>query len=307
VLQTVEGTKCSMRSHSHPQQPHSHSPFQHHHHRCGPSPPSPSTQELTRRSRRYLQGSQGPTIDVSAPELLASAPTVPAPAVHTEPPLLCPSSFQDQASPPHDINNSTSTPSALTVPEECAVGSLTGTHTWVPDHSAAPAAAENTDAGTPIPTAGTVVPAVDVPGGVFSLGKRDLLRQAWNELRLALPTGCPYMGLRRVAFIDAPESDTQAWLSSCPEHKQARPPTAVVCLRLSWMRAEVLVNDRVLHSKQMTSSEIMSPWLIATPKFSSEAYHVLVANVITEIQHDYVIASMRAAGMLSKGSRWRCS
>ena len=64
----------------------------------------------------------------------------------------------------------------------------------------------------PAPKPGTVVAAEDVPQGVYSLGKRDLLRQAWHQVRTVLPDG-PFVALERVAFIDAPETDTQVWLS----------------------------------------------------------------------------------------------
>ena len=103
-----------------------------------------------------------------------------------------------------------------------------------PDHAAAPTAPDELPAQQPsvteppedtpleaVPTApvvvpapkpGTVVAAEDVPQGVYSLGKRDLLRQAWHQVRTVLPDG-PFVALERVAFIDAPETDTQVWLS----------------------------------------------------------------------------------------------
>lgn len=86
--------------------------------------------------------------------------------------------------------------------------------------------ASHADGAAPpkIPTApklGTVVPAQDVPDGVYSLGKRDLLRQAWHQVRTALPDG-PFVALERVAFIDALETDTQVWLSVNRTAKQVR-------------------------------------------------------------------------------------
>ena len=77
------------------------------------------------------------------------------------------------------------------------------------------------DAAGDVPERGDVVDAVGVPDGVYSLGKRDLLRGAWRALRPVLPEG-PYTDLQRVAFIDQRASDTQVWLSCDPATKQAR-------------------------------------------------------------------------------------
>jgi hypothetical protein len=97
----------------------------------------------------------------------------------------------------------------------------------------------------PLPKYGKVVSEMGVPGGVFSLGKRDLLRKAWHAVRRALPHGA-YVAQQRAAFIDAPETDTQVWLSVSHEDEQVRYGIchdlmhAFVALSSTWRQAQDL-------------------------------------------------------------------